>query len=247
MAEFPSAAQIDAPEAFTLHPLRLVNVVGIKPLTAHEGLSGVQYEREEGHFAYGDIDFDNYDDCIRTAEKTFDEGLDWVEGIKLDGVYVAIKCRPGAIGGGDREDYIRRVEKRVTMVEAGYLEEEIQTIAHGAGSTDLGDFDDILEAVAALVGANGQLTNPILHLNTSDAFKLATRLDWLIEVGVRVAVSNYYTVSEPFITGAINIWGTEIQTNTVDDVANNQTMAVAERQYVVTVEGPGIYATVVAP
>lgn len=244
MANFPAnAALIDNPNTYVEGPLRLTSVIPIKALGPHEILSGVQYEIDACGFDFNEIDFDDFNDCIRTAEKTFDEGLLYVESIGDLSLYTALKCRPGAIGGGDEDSYRARAERRLARLESGYLETKLDAyvLAEGTSVTAEGD---LVTAIAALLEKSSLVNNPVLHLSIGLAFQLATRIDSLAEFGVTLVVSPFYTDDRAFLTGVLNIWGTETQVTSVPDDDNNYIMALAERQYLLAVECESYYVAV---
>jgi hypothetical protein len=250
MAEFPGLAYIQNPVAVVKPPLALTSVFPVKTADAHDLLSGVTYESDACDLTNTDVDFDNYDDCIRTAAKEFDEGLLFVESITPIALYTALKCRPGALGGGDQAEYEGRVLRRFEKAESRALEAKLwawvdaesNTIGNGAGDADA--------TVSLLLKHADEVTNPVIHLSYNMGYLVGTNwgIDTLASLGIQVVVGLGYPDDTAFLTGAVNIWGGETQVNFVPDVTNNQSMALAERQYVMTVECAPFFATLgVAP
>ena len=244
MAQFPSnPALIDNPVTYQQGALRLTSVFPVKEAGPHEILSGVQYEIDACGLDFNEVDFDDFDDCIRTASKTFDEGLLYVESIGNLALYTALKCRPGAIGGGDEDSYVERATRRLHRLESAFLEGKLEAyvVANGTAVTGTADPED---SIAALLSNADGIDSPVLHLPIGLAFKVANRIDSLLEFGVSLVVSPHYTEDRAFLTGPINIWGTEVTTASVPDTPNNYIMALAERQFLLTVECDSFFVEV---
>lgn len=250
MADFPGLAYIANPTAEAAPPMALTSVFPVKTADSHDLLSGVTYESDACDLTNTDVDFDNYADCIRTAAKEFDEGLLFVESIDKIALFTALKCRPGALGGGDQAEYEGRVLRRFRKAESrgleaklwAWVDAEVNTSGNGAG--------DANATIALLLVHLDEVTNPVIHLSYKMAYLIGSTwgLATLSALGVGVVVGLGYPDDTAFLTGAVSIWGGEAQVNFVPDVTNNQSMALAERQYVMTVECTPVFATLgVAP
>lgn len=241
----PGLALIQTPTTYQQGPLRLTSVFPVKDADGHSIQSGVTYEIDACGETYAEVDFDGFADCIRTAEKTFDEGLTFVDSI--DGplaLLTALKCRPGAIGGGGFGDYETRARNRLHRVESRFLEDTLWTHIN-AGTSSTGA-TGVEATIAALLGAHiDDVNNPVLHLSVADAVKVAWKLDdYQAVFGLAIVVSPGYEDDTVGLTGSVNIWGGSVEVTTAPEETHNYIMAMAERMYTMTVECPAYFAAV---
>lgn len=217
---------------------RLTAVYPVLSLEPHLIFSGVTYEIDASGFAYNEVDFDSYDDCIRTAEKEFDEGLLFVDSIPLGALLAALKCRPGSLGGGSVADYEARAQRRLLRLESTFLEKKLEAhVLAGSNATVVAPGADIRTSIAKLVNQN--IDNPTLHISVETAVNLGAALDNIEDAGVELVISPVYSSATAFLTGAVITWAGDVQVNNVPDVTHNYTMALAERQYIMAIEPGG--------
>jgi hypothetical protein len=243
----PGLSLIANPNTYQQGPSRLTSVFPVVQSDLHSIVSGITYETdfcsEDG---YTNIDFNDFDDCIRTADKTFTEGLLFTDSITTTDpltLYAALKCRPGAIGGGQEADYVTRATRRLAHLESHYLEDVLMSWVQDNG-TDIGlSGGDALQDVGALANLADQTPNPVMLMGFSTAVTLGTHLGNLESLGIKVVASPHWG-SNIALVGAVNIWGTQVQVNTAPDaVSTNYIMAIAERQYIMAVECGTAYFT----
>lgn len=239
MAEFPVQTYIEAPFARTSTLTRLTDVFPVTPVADRDILAGVTYEQDYCivDITGAEVDYDNYDDCIRTAAKTFDEGLFFVDSRPLGTIYSALKCRPG-FGTGGLAEYEARAERRLTAIETSWLEKQLETwVLAGTNATTVTAGTDLQESVAALVSQN--IDNPTLHISVENALLLGDLLQNLTLLGIRVVASPVYSDATAFLTGAVITWGSPVATHSAPDPENNYIMAISERSYQQAVEPAG--------
>lgn len=242
----PGLQYIERPTTFKQAPHRLTSIVPVRAADSHDILSGVTYEVDACGETTTSIDWDNYDDCIRTAAKEFDEGLLFVESITGPlSLLAALKCRPGAIGGGDFDDYRARAIRRLARLESRYLEDTLWAWIDDEGTSSTGG-TGAEATIAALLGAHiGDVNNPVLHLSAKNAASVVRSIDDYEDVfGVKVVISPGYADNRIALTGDIAIWGGETAVNAVPQTEHNYIMALAERMYVMAVECEPYYAAV---
>jgi hypothetical protein len=237
MAEFPGNTLIDSPVSLrnTLSA-RLTALYPVRDADAHEILSGVQYELDYCGFdtTNSEVDFNDFDDCIRTAAKVFDEGLLFVESFPLGALYAALTCRPG-FGTGGLGEYEGRAERRLRGLETSYLELKLEEyVLEGTNATLVTSGANLQESIAALVNQN--IDNPTLHISVETAVLLGEYLQNITLAGIALVVSPVYATDSAFLTGAVTIWGGDIEVRAVPDPETNYIMALAERQYIMAVE-----------
>lgn len=237
----PGLNQIANPNTYTQGPNRLTSVFPVKPVDARGILSGVTYEIDFcGDTASTAVDFDDFADCIRTADKEFAEGLLYTDSWSPGAFYNALKCRPGALGGGSEDDYKARAQRRLLHSESTYLETALQTkvVADGTSVTTTGD---VIKDVGKLLVHSTSVNNPVLHLPIDTAFQVGTLgLQTITQLGVQLVISPIYT--DLLLTGALNIWGGLVAVNsTATDLVHNYLMAIAEREYVMAYDCDPFY------
>lgn len=263
MATFkgPRPIIIDAP------PLVNPSVVGVLavlpphdlPHGARELFAGVTYESDgceaAGRIVEPGLDGDAdgaADECLRSAAKTFDEGLDFTQSFSFT-VYRGIKCRIGSLGGGDEAEYKERSERRLTQGESRAVEQHLvaafngskrdtqnEAIPPGRDITPTGDIVSVDEGVALLFEALGNIHSPVIHVPRPVAVML--NKDAVIEKsgGRTVVGAGYHTNGDGtatiYGTGPINFWRDPITTNIVYKTETNETFALSERQYIAAIE-----------
>lgn len=219
---------------------RLTSVFPVIAANARLLYSGVQYEIDTCDATTATtVDFDSYDDCIRTATKVFDEGLDFTESFTPPPLLSAYKCRPGSLGGGTYAEYAERAERQLLRKESLYLEGRVAANVASTGTAVTGFANDSLKLAALL---EKEIDNPTLHIGTGYAMILGQGLQNIIDSGITVVVGKGYG-GKALLTGSVTIWGGEIETHAVPSLEDNYTMALAERQYVVDLGACETYYT----
>lgn len=228
----PGIALIPDPRStLTPGPMRLTSVFPIKTGDPHLLYSGAQFEVNDVA-AFTQVEFNDFDDCIRTAEKVFDEGLDYVDTFTPKPLFAALKCRPGALGGGTIEEFEARARERLAYVETSYLEASIaQYVSSNFPDADISD-TSVLGQVAQLLVRN-DVPGKTLHLSSAAAVLLGSGLDNILAQGIKVVAGPAYGPLG-IITGEVTIWGGEVQVSHALDLENNYTMVIAERQYIIS-------------
>jgi len=234
-----------SPLAPTVAPFRLTQLSPVKATDDLAILAGVEYEIDGCDESYVTVDVEDWADCIRTAEKEFVEGLNYVDSFELAPLMAALKCRPGGLGGGSQEQFEERARRRLARVETRYLEDQVW-IKIVAGTSQAVVGTGVEAAVAGLLGARiDDVNHPVLHLSVRNAALVASRIDdWQSIFGIGLVVSPGYADTTIGLTGAISIWGGEVVTNVVPSLIDNYTMAIAERQYIMAIECTAFKATV---
>lgn len=161
-----------------------------------------------------------------------------------------VTVSPFAIYAGVICDLLGRPYDDLARVRLGASEELLisraffQTVWAGgfdAATQVMDSVEDVCEAIGALeqYAAVNYLGRPVLHMNRHTATcALAAdvaypQLDGTLATGQGTPIANApgYPDDFIFITGQVNAWRTPVNTMAVDDVMNNQALAVAERIY----------------
>jgi len=249
MAQFPGPQRIDAPA----HPVPETGILYSVPVTdvtdprlLH---SGVTFETDGATADLRDVDFASYADCIRTATKIFDDGLDYVETFGFS-LYRAIVCRPGAIGGGDEAEYRERARRRYDIGESFALERHIKSVletgnaavpAAVALAPVVADGLKPIEGISLLFGALGNVYVPNILAGRAVGVKL-NEDDAVAASGGNLVIGAGFDetggVATVYGTGPIHIWRGEPIVTVVPDDENNNMIVLVERQYIVSIEGP---------
>lgn len=226
----PGLTQIAPPSTYTQGASRLTSVFPVQQGDPHQIWSSVTWEVDACGIDFDEVDFNSYADCIRTAEKTFDEGLLFAESFPVGTLYAALKCRPGAIGGGSQSDYEARATRRLQRLESTFLESKLEAKVLADG-TEVAAGADLYASIGALLAQATQFNSPTIHLPIGVAFQVGQRLQTLSLIDLNIVVSPAYSPGTVFLTSAVSIWGSATTVNNVPDVTNNYIMAIAERQY----------------
>lgn len=233
----PGLTQIANPNTYVQGPSRLTSLFPVADADLHTIVSGITYETDFCGEDYTQIDFNSFASCIATAAKTFDEGLLFTDSITTSeplALYSALKCRPGALGGGLAPDYEARAKARLLHGETTYLETALQTWVQAG--TNAGLAGDAREVVAGLTNLAGGVVNPTMLMGYSTVVALGSALGNLESLGITVVASPVFGEFVGLV-GGINIWGSPIVVNNAPDaISTNYIMAIAERLYQMSVE-----------
>lgn len=253
MAQTPGPAWIPAPPASVPTTGALAQLPVTEINDPRVLFSGVTYETDGCEAEVQNVDFVDYADCIRTAVKTFDEGLDYVQSFSFS-LYRGVTCRPGAIGGGDNSEYEERARRRFTLGESRGVERKLAA-AFSAGAlgpdggtavdaaidiTPSGDALTAKQGVALLFEALGNAQVPIILAPRAVGVLLNEENEVEKSGGILVVGAGFETNGDGtatlYGTGHIHIWHGPLIETLVNDDENNYTIALVERQYTVSVE-----------
>lgn len=252
MAQFPGEVFVDAP---TLRPWPkgILNVATVTDVDANDrGLfSGTTFEQPPSFTKPTDVDFADYADCIRTADKEFEDGIDYSNSFQFTG-YRAMKCR--TVGSGSTDEWTERVERHFTALEEAYVGDKVRAYLQGIGEgvtpvfSDAGDGLSPREAAALLFGFY-LAQPPMILTGVTAGFSLNERDSVEKSGGVLVASPGFGTVGSRtqrmFATSDIIIRRGPLITHIVPDLDVNEVYALTERQYSISHVGQVIYADAV--
>lgn len=253
MAQVPSPALIPAPTVSVPTTGALAQLPTDEVADPRLLFSGVQYETDGCEAEVSEVDFADYADCIRTAVKTFEEGLDYVQSFSFS-LYRGVTCRPGAIGGGDNAEYEERARRRFLLGESRGVERKLaQAFESGATSPDgtaaIAAATDLTpgsgavkpeEGVALLFEALGNAQTPIIFAPRAVGVHLNEDQEVEKSGGLLVVGAGFETNGDGTATiygaGHTHIWHGPLVETLVNDDENNYTIALVERQYTIAVE-----------